>query len=224
MTSGLVARESEVQAERMKEALGVCGEVIINKLEQKASTEVDASAELERPEFQGLRGVFRGSFELAPPRLPSVRFAPNVKHWTRTEQKTEREDYWVEKRVWWKLWLGKSRVKETRSVVVTTTNEGITVAKLGDLLDGFNQSGGLAELGVFFGAWLGEGIANFDKTLERRLRDDVKIYRGTIEERGDQIERGAQTRIEGIGRHRLELRGMVGAIDDARNWRGICNG
>ncbi len=171
MASKLVTRESSVQAARMKAALGVCGEAIINKLES------DALAEFKRLDFQGLRGVFRGDFDLAPPLLPRVRFAPDVKHWTRIENNIEQQEYWIEKRVWWKLWLGKKQVKKTRTVVVATTKEGITVGKLGDLLEGFAASGGLKELEEFFATWLGEGISEFDRTLERRLREGVKTYR-----------------------------------------------
>ena len=218
MASGLITRESGVQAERMKAALRVCGDAVIDKLESSAVVE------FERMEFRGLRGVFRGDFELSPPRLPRVHFAPDVKHWTRTEQNVERKDYWIEKRVWWKLWLGTSRVKESRSVVVTITKEGITIDKLGNLLEGFAAAGGVKELEEFFANWLGNGIAEFDKMLERRLREGVKTYRLALEERMDDIERGTQTRIDGVEQHRAELLESMRQVDAARLWRGRADG
>ncbi len=217
MATNLVTRESGVQAERMRMALGACGESIINRIEH------EALAEFEKVEFQGLRGVFRGTFDLQPPRLPRVRFAADVKHWTRTEQRVEQEAYWVEKRVWWKLWLGKSRVKETRSVIHTTTKEGITVGKLGDLLEGFVSSAGVTELEEFFAAWLGESICEFDKTLARRLKDGVKTYRLALEQRMEEIERGAQTRIESVEQHRAEVGGTLRTVELCRHWRGIAD-
>jgi len=213
IASNLVSRESTVQAERMKTALAVCGEAIINRLE------ADALTELEQQNFQGLRGVFRGTFDLTPPRLPRVKFAPDVHEWTRTEQKTELRDIWVTKRVWWKLWLGKSQVKETRSVVVTTTKTGVYVGKLGDLLEGFASSGGVTELETFFAQWLSDGLSEFDKTLGTRLRGGVKTYRLALEQRMAEIERGAERRIEGVENHRRDLNEALISVEDARQWR-----
>jgi hypothetical protein len=213
MASSLVARESEKQAVRMKDALDTCSEVIIDSLENAAVIK------FEQLEFQALRGVFRGGLTLRPPRLPSVRFAPDVKKWESIEQKVEIQEYWENKRVWWKLWLGKENVKKTRSVTVTETKEGIMVAKLGDLMEGFALSGGLKDIEKFFSDWLNDSIIEFDQTLERRLRDGVKTYRLALEERMADIESGAQTRIDNIEKHRTKIKDLLCLADDERDWR-----
>lgn len=215
--TSLVTRESGVQAERMKVALGACGEAIVNRIEH------EALPEFEKLEFQGLRGIFRGTFDLQPPRLPPLQFAANVRHWSRTEKCGAQESFWVEKRVWWKLWLGKSRVKETRSVVRETTHEGIKVDKLDDLLEGFVLSGAVSGLAQRFAAWLGDSISEFDKTLERRLKDGVKTYRLALEQRMEEIDRGAQTRIESVEQHRAAVGDLLRTIERSRDWRGIAD-
>lgn len=214
VATSLVTRESRVQAERMKLALDTCGEVIVTRLE-------DAAQAALNNEFQGLRGVFRGTFALQPPRLPRVRFATDVKSWSHVEERTVQESYWVKERVWWKLWLGKSDVKKTRSVVRKTTREGITVTKLGDLLEGFISSGGVREIEEFFARWLEDSIAGFEKTLEQRLKEGVKTYRRALEQRLDEIERGAQTRIENAEKHRAALHELAQSVDRSRQWRGL---
>ena len=209
----LVKRESRVQADRMKIALDVCGATIVEGLERESESMV---AELG---FRGLRGVFRGSFDLSPPRLPRVKFAANISDWSRIEERTELETYYVEKRVWWKLWLGKSTVRQTRSVVKTTTHRGIAVEKLGDLLDAFATSGGVEELEEFFGAWLAESIESFEQALDRRLREGVKTYRLAFEERVEELKHGAQRRIEGAESRRTEVTRALLSVDQNREWR-----
>lgn len=213
MASSLVLRESSVQAERMRLALATCGEAVVSRLE------VEAGAELKKFNFQGLRGVFRGSFELKPPRLPPVRFAASVKSWTKVESRTVQETNWVLKRVWWKLWLGKSYVAETRSVVRTTTRNGIEVGKLGDLLEGFAHSAAVGDLEELFAGWLAESLADFDKTLEARLKDGVKTYRLALEQRMDEIDRGARSRIENAERYRTDVQGLLATLERLRQWR-----
>lgn len=209
----LVKRESRVQADRMKVALDVCGSTIVEGLEHDSESMV---AELG---FRGLRGVFRGSFDLSPPRLPRVKFAANISDWSRVEERIEQETYYVEKRVWWKLWLGKSKIRKTKSVVKTTTHHGISVEKLGDLLDAFATSGGVEELEEFFGAWLAESIESFEGALERRLRDGVKTYRLAFEERMEELKHGAQRRIEGAEARRTEVSRALLSVDQNREWR-----
>lgn len=218
MASSLVKRESAVQAERMKGALGVLSEAIVNKLE------ADVATELEQHDFPGLHGVFHGAFDLKPPQLPGLRFKPEMKDWTVTAEKVVTEEYSSLKRVWWKLWLGKSEVKETRQVVVQTTTTGIEVKGLQDLIRGFMSSGGGDELEASFAAWLGEGVSGFDKALEQRLQDGVKTYRLALEERMADIERGTEARIDGVEQHRTDIHDARQAVEAARQWRGFADG
>lgn len=216
--TSLIDREAGLQSGRSKEALDACAEAVVQRIERAALVELD------RAGFPGLRGVFRGTFELDPPRLPRVRFAADVKQWSRMEERVEREEYWVQKRVWWKLWLGRSRVKETRSVIRTTTREGIEVAKLGDLLEGFTSSGMLKELEESFAEWLGQSILYFDKALGRRLDDGIKTYRRALEQRLAEIERNAESRIERVERFRGDVAEALKAAEAGRDWRGVVDG
>lgn len=216
IASALVTRESAVQAERMKAALDVCGEAIVNRLE------AEAVAELERLDFQGLRGVFRGSFDLAPPRLPRVRFAPRIEDWHIPEHKEQREQI-VMRRTIRRLWLWKIPVKEMVSVLVPE-RKGFQIGKLGDLLDGFASSGGLAELEEFFAAWLGDGIREFDRALELRLLDGVRTYRLALEERMAEIETSATTCIDNVAQHRGDVRAAMDPVEVSRQWRRLIDG
>jgi hypothetical protein len=216
VASSLIGRESSIQAERMKAALDSCGAAIIERLEREALAEFAKSD----GEFQGLRGVFRGGFELAPPQLPRVRFAADIKHWTRVEHREEKETRWIKKRTWRSLWLWKTDVRETRTVVRTTTHQGITIDKLGDLLEGFISSAGVSDLEEFFADWLASRIAGFDKMLERRLKDGVRTYRHALEERHDELERDAQSRIGSAEQYRVYLRDAADRAERGRDWRG----
>ncbi len=209
----LVKRESRIQADRMQVALAACGDAIVDDLEHRGTTLVEAQG------FRGLRGVYRGSFEVAPPRLPKVKFAASVKDWSRVVQATETQHYYVKKRVWWKLWLGKSLVRKSKQVVVETEHKGVSVSKLGDLLEGFTTSGEVADLEDFFSAWLGDSLARFESSLDKRLRDGVKTYRLAFEERLAELKQGTKRRVEGAKGHRAALNRALARVEGSRDWR-----
>ena len=208
----LVKRESIVQTARMKTALDVCGAAIVEGLESESKSLVSELG------FRGILGVFRRSFDLSAPRLPRVKFAADISDWSRVEMRIEQETYYIEQRVWWKIWLGKSKVRKTRSVVKSTTHHGISVEMLGDLLDAFATSGGVDELEEFFSAWLAESIESFEGALELRLQDGVKTYRRAFEERMEQLKDGAQRRIEGAEVHRTKVTRALQSVDENRQW------
>jgi hypothetical protein len=209
----LVKREAWVQADRMKIALNVCAAMIVDGLESKSTPIVQQLG------FSGLQGVFRGTFELEPPQLPRVRFEADVSKWTRVEKWLEDETYYKKERVWWKLWLGKSRVKKTRSVEKSITHHGITISKFGDLLEGFSSNAGVQDLGEFFGDWLATSVKSFEKSLEKRLRDGVRTYRRAFEERKAELERGTQRRIDDADSHRAEVNKLLLLVDESLEWR-----
>lgn len=209
----LVKREARVQSERMKIALDACATAIVEDLESESISIVNALG------FPGLRGVFRGSFELTPPQLPRVKFNPDVTKWTRVKIWTEKEIYHEEERVWWKLWLGTDLVEKTRLVEKSSSQNCITVPKLGDLLEGFRSNDDIAELMQFFGDWIVTSIDSFDKSLARRLKDGVQTYRRAFEERKEELERGTQRRIEDADSHRTEVRRVLLSVDENLEWR-----
>lgn len=211
--TNLVRHESAIQGERVKKALDACGRAIVDDLE------VAAASELDRIRLSGLRGVFRGEFELSPPHLPRVRFSPSVKDWTHTRTTQKQEEYWVEKRVWWTLWMAKRRVKQKRVVTVEEHSSGIEVAKFGDLIEGFVNSGALDDLESVFTKWLADSLDVFDSTLEQRLSAGVKTYRDLLLERKDEIEHGTQERIEDAERHRTDLDDLARVAEESRRWR-----
>jgi len=197
----------------MKGALDTCGAAVVQRLEQESAPMAEELG------FPGLRGVFRGEFRLTPPLLPKVRFAVDIANWSRIVERPGYETVWVEKRIWWTLWIAKKTVQERRPVIVKTTETGISVGKLGDLLEGFTSSGSVDDLEEVFAAWLGESIARFDVALESRLNEGVKTYRGAFEERMDQLESGARSKIEDHDRHRDSVGRLVRELEQARDWR-----
>jgi hypothetical protein len=209
----LVKREARVQADRMKVALDACATAIVEGLESESISILDDLG------FSGLRGVFRGSFELEPPQLPRVKFEADISRWERVEKWEEEEDKWVEKRTWKTLWLKKTWVREKVKVVKEMRHHGISVGKLGDLLEGFEASGGVHELEEFFGNWIVTSIDSFDKSLARRLKDGVQTYRLAFEERKEELERGTQRRIEDADSHRTEVRRVLLSVDENLEWR-----
>jgi hypothetical protein len=209
----LVKREAWVQADRMKVALDVCAAVIVDSLERKSTPIVQQLG------FSGLQGVFRGEFELEPPLLPRVKFKEDVSEWTRVETRYEDITVYRNERVWWKLWLGKSKVKTTKSVKKTTTRHGINVSKFGDLLEGFSSNAGVQELGEFFGNWLATSVKSFEKSLEKRLKGGVKTYRRAFEERKAELERGTQSRIDNADSYRAEVNKLLLLVDESLEWR-----
>jgi len=209
----LVKRESRIQADRMRTALEAAGGAIVGRLEAGGTALVEGKG------FKGLRGVYRGAFDLAPPRLPKVKFAADIEKWSCIEYHDEVREYFVMKRVWWKLWLGRSRVRKTETVTVQTTRTGIVVSKLGDLLEGFTTSGEVSDLEEFFSGWLGDSLVHFESSLEKRLRDGVKTYRLAFEERLDELKQGTKKRVEDAKRHRGAVTRALAGVDENRDWR-----
>jgi len=208
----VVGRESLVQADRMKAALDKCGGMIVRTLEQDAAQHA--------AEFQGLRGVFRGSFDLAPPRLPPLHFSPDVTRWERAEERVETEIYWAKERSFWHwFWIVPKKVRKTRPVIRKTERKGILLAKLGDLLEGFAVSGSRATLEAVFAGWLVDGVAAFDRALEARLESGVKTYRSVLLKRMSEIEDGAAERISSVEAHGVIIREVLDEADRAADWR-----
>ena len=207
----LVGRESRIQADRMKGGLQACAAVVVERLESQAAGSAD--------EFRNLRGVFRGSFDLLPPRLPRVQFSPQVRHWERVEHQHVPETYYVQEGIWWTLGIFKRRVQKTRMVLHTTRTNVLEVAKLGDLLEGFARSGSLAALEQVFAAWLVDGVHSFDVALGRRLDEGVKVYRDVLLRRLEQVERAADVQISAMDAQREEVAALIDEVQDSGNWR-----
>lgn len=211
--SSLIARESVHQAERMRMALRECGEAIVNRIES------EAEYFFEEAEYQGLRGVFRGDFDLQPPKLPMVRFEPNIRKWSRPETRMEENVEFVERRNWRTLWLTK-KVIEIRTPVLRTYNkEGISMAKFADVLNAFMNSGSIVDIEGAYMNWLGDSLEKFDQSLEQRLKNGVKTYRQALEQRIDEIRRGVQLKAEHAGRFSRNIEQLMADTEQNRRWR-----
>jgi len=208
----VVARESVIQADRMKGAIDKCGEMIVQRLEREAAEHA--------AEFQGLRGVFRGTFDLAPPRLPPMQFSPDIERWKRIEERVEEEKYWTKERTFWHwFWIVPKKVQKTRNVIKKTERSGIVVAKLGDLLEGFATSGSRTTLETVFAGWLVDGVIAFDQALKARLKSGVKTYRSILLKRMSELEEGAESRISTVEAHLDSIRVIADDIKVASDWR-----
>lgn len=211
--TAVVARESAAQADRMRAALEWCGSALVDQLE--------SAAKESHADFKGLRGVFRGDFDLRAPRLPRVRFEPEVHRWKtqHTRQVGTKKVKTGTKRVWWTLWLRKRNTYKYVPVFETTTEEGIETPGLGELLDAFKNSAAVATLEEVFGAWLVDALQGFDAALTARLKRGVGTYRAALQERLEDLDRGALQRIQNVEAFRPGIEQTVDVADASRNWR-----
>ncbi|MDN7856283.1 dynamin family protein [Burkholderia cepacia] len=214
--SELIERESVIQAARMSLALEACAAVIVER------TEADASAVIAEAGLPGLQGVFRGPVDIVPLQLPRVPFSPTMTTWRTTERQQVEETEYVEKRVWWKLWIGKSQVEQKRMVMRETMREGIEVASFEQVLEGFSSTITLGQFEIYVGTWIRGALSRFDALLDERLKDGIKIYRNALEQRLAEVEEGARTRIDSVGKYRDVVRQTLETVECSRRWRGAC--
>lgn len=209
----LIDRESQKQADRMSQALQSCGLAIAEKLES------DVCPIREEMGYNGLQGIFRGSFTVPPPRLPGVRFSSTIKEWSHTKEIQREEKYYEKKRVWWKLWLGKKKVEKTRVVTSTHEESGIEVAKLASVLEGFISSGNVDELDRFFADWMSDSITSFDDSLSERLKEGVKVYRVALEQRREELQQNTEKKIGNVSMHNEHISEVLRSLEKNHKWR-----
>lgn len=212
----LIERESLVQGERMSHALNACAAVVVER------AEADASAVIAEAELPGLRGVFRGSIDVMSLQLPRVPFSPDVTQWRATERRQVEVTEYVEKRVWWKLWIGTSRVEQKRMVTQETMREGIEVASFEQVLDGFSSTIAMGQFETHVSNWIRDVLSRFDTLLDERLKEGIKVYRNALEQRLAELEDGAQTRIDSVGRYREVVLQALETVEYSRRWRDAC--
>jgi GTPase Era involved in 16S rRNA processing len=213
--SSLIQRESLVQAERLNSALIDCSNAVI-KL-----TESSAIPILKREGFSGLIGIFNGQVELKPPLLPRVVFEANPEKWSRTEAKPATVTEWVEKRVWWKLWLGTSTVPVKKQIVIKTIKQGIYVGKLGDLIDGFRESAQVSEIIQMHQRWFIGSLDEFDSLLSKRLDEGMASYREALSLRLEEIKQGSQVRIQNLEFFDVNLERAQQNLKSCCDWRSF---
>lgn len=211
----LIARESVIQAERIKTAFNAYTAAIADEIEAKAEPII---AELG---FPGLRGVFRGEFDLSPPQLPSVTFACSISEWTKRTEKYEKETYFEDERVWWKLWLGTAKVKKTKLVLKVDERHGIKVAKFVKLLDALLKTADLQSLINYFADWIVEKINFLAESFQQHLSKGVKTYRLAFEQRSEELKSDTHKRIEDINARRGEVNEALRSVEANRNWRSL---
>lgn len=106
VASKIMEQEAISFAERMRTALMACANVVVDHIEQQAQIE------LKQVGFQGLRGVFRGEYDINPPKLPKLHFMVESEKKTILEIRQEFETYWVKERKWYFLYLAKKHTKK----------------------------------------------------------------------------------------------------------------
>jgi GTPase SAR1 family protein len=211
--NALVAREARVQAERLRAALELCAQAVI------ACAEKRANALLKKAELHGLKGVFRGEVEFEAPKLPRLKFSPNVREWSRTIPVSIEKTVVVEKRVWYKLFLGTDYVTETRTVVSDITKSGIEVARFSDLLEGFVETARLDELVTSVADWLRDGLGTFEASLDARLKHGIGLYRNVFKDQLRELKLGAATKIENIDAFGGGIADFSGRLETSLEWR-----
>ncbi|CAN0622757.1 conserved protein of unknown function [Burkholderia multivorans] len=211
--NALVAREGRVQAERLRAALDLCAGAVIARAERRAT------ALLKKADLQGLKGVFRGEVEFEAPKLPRLKFSANVREWSKTVPVSIQKTVLVEKRVWYKLFLGTDHVAETRTVMSEMTKNGIEVAKFSDLLEGFVETAKLDELVTSVSDWLREGLGTFESSLDARLKQGIGHYRNVFKDQLRELKRGTATKIENIDAFVDYIADFSGRLETGLEWR-----
>lgn len=205
----LIEREATIQGERLREILAGVGNNIVDVLQHSSA------AELDKAGFIGLSGVFRGGFDIGPPKLPSIRFEPDISKWKESRSVEIVETQIRRRRTWRRFWLFKSDVEETKSVWKQIESQGIETCGLLGVLDGFTCSLDASNMDEAVFKWIQDCITGFDRDLCERLKHGVSTYRAAFALRDEEISKGIDNSLTAAADIKADVDGIVCAIKDA---------
>jgi hypothetical protein len=214
LATELTKREVDFLRDRLEHLWNRFAEILAGMIEERVAPLFEARG------MPGLRGVFRGSFHLDPPeQMPVLSFPTDFRKWERPVREEASETVRTRKRRWYFLWLVATEALEVRKVVRERKEEGIAVAKLGDVLEAFGSATSLAELNSAISQWFGGFLEKYKVELEARLAEGTKQYRVALQCRQEEIERHGQARIKELEERSARVKELQEELDGIRQWR-----
>lgn len=211
----VIKQESRTQADRMKEALQVCANAVARQVREEAAAKFDNVD----AEFPRISNVFTSTFTPRSPDLPSVQFEPDISKWRYTKQKEVTKEREVKKRTWKTLWLIKTTEIETYTAYEDESKEGIKVASLDELIQGFMRSGDVHKIESAYAEWIQTTIDKFGDSLDDRLEKGMNLYRSALGERREVLEENKDESIKRADRFTKVLNDTHRQIEDSKDWR-----
>lgn len=207
-TNELVDRESETQADRVKNSLAGVLQVVAGMVAE--------TAERERPQLAGLRGAppVVGWME-APPNA-GLSFDPRIEKWKHTYDLSKEVKVGT-KRLWYTFWLKKVDVYETQKYQVT--EHGCDIPALAMLLGSFQETAQLDRYGRSHAKHIIRQIAVFDKALSSHYREVLDRYGRHLQSAFADVGRRSDEERAKLDVLVPELDGVANAIGAAEEWR-----
>ena len=213
VASKIMEQEARGFTERMHTALVACADAVVNRIERQTQVE------LEKAGFQGLRGVFRGTYKFKPLKIPTLRFEFESKKMTIIEIRQVQKSYWVKERKWYFLFLVKKNVKKYRTVEKKTKTQKMNVGKLGDIIENFSEKVRTDELGEAAFTWFEDTLNSFDVELGQRLEKGVDIYRKALQKRIADLKNKVKFDVQKVQPFREDAQHLLQNIENCREWK-----